>query len=403
MPDHAHKEDETSVSAYSKALMNILEDSTTERSLLRDSQKAVLNILDDFSLEKDRLQDSQRAVLNILEDFSGEKERLQDSQRAVLNILDDFAQEKERLQDMQRAVLNILEDLHVEKQQLIVTQDSLKLLTGELEERVQRRTDALMRANDTLADQAQRLQRASKYKSEFLANMSHELRTPLNSILILAKILADNPEKNLSEKQIKCANVICGSGTDLLTLINDILDLSKIEAGKMQIDLSEVPIAELVARLTDGFTALAAQKELNFRIVVGDAVPRTVRTDQKRLEQVLKNLLANAFKFTKVGGVRLKIATRVGTVDADDGQRSAAAQTYITFSVIDTGIGIPSEKQQLIFEAFQQADGSTSRQFGGTGLGLSISMSIARLLGGDIRVESQPDQGSVFMLSLPIG
>lgn len=234
---------------------------------------------------------------------------------------------------------------------------------------------------------ADELQRASRYKSEFLANMSHELRTPLNSSLILAKLLADNPAGNLSEEQVQFARSIYSAGNDLLTLINDILDISKVEAGKLEVH----PELTILARLVDGMKSLflpqAMEKALSFSVELADDLPPTLFTDRQRLEQILKNLLANAFKFTEKGSVTLRVEPRDGGM--------------LAFAVRDTGIGIAPEQQAAIFEAFRQADGTTNRRYGGTGLGLSISRELANLLGGQIEVQSAPGAGSTFTLVLP--
>src|SRR5262249_26523660 len=241
-----------------------------------------------------------------------------------------------------------------------------------------------------LEDKAEQLALSSKYKSEFLANMSHELRTPLNSLLILAKLLSDNDEGTLTEKQVEFARTIYNAGSDLLELINDILDLSKVEAGKMELNVAEIEpkaIADFVERT---FRPVADQKVLEFEVTVSPSAPPTLATDEQRLQQVLKNLLSNAFKFTEHGSVSLEIA---------------GVPEGVAFTVSDTGVGIPSDKLKLIYEAFQQADGTTSRRYGGTGLGLSISREIARLLGGEIRVASTAREGSSFSLvlrSLPL-
>jgi signal transduction histidine kinase len=233
-------------------------------------------------------------------------------------------------------------------------------------------------------------ERASEAKSQFLANMSHELRTPLNSLLILARLLADNSGGNLTPKQVQFAQTIHDSGIDLLVLINDILDLAKIESGAAatMLNVSTARLDDLRGELERGFRQLARQKGLAFEIAIEPGAPESLRTDATRLKQILKNLLANAFKFTQRGGVRLVIAP--------------APPHSVAFSVIDTGIGIPADKQQVIFEAFRQADGTTSRQYGGTGLGLSISRELAQLLGGQLSVWSEPGQGSTFTLALPV-
>src|SRR5205085_2996597 len=252
-----------------------------------------------------------------------------------------------------------------------------------------------------LEEKAQQLALSSEYKSEFLANMSHELRTPLNSLLILAKLIADNKEQNLTGKQVEFARTIYTAGNDLLTLINDILDLSKIEAGKMDINPTPVAVTEVERYVEQAFRPVAHEKRLEFDIAVADDLAATVFTDQQRLQQILKNLLANAFKFTHEGGVRLLIERApADTVFTNDVLRDA--DDVIAFAVSDTGIGVPSDKLRLIFEAFQQADGTTSREYGGTGLGLSVSREIARVLGGEIAVRSTVGEGSIFTLYLPL-
>jgi signal transduction histidine kinase/HAMP domain-containing protein/ActR/RegA family two-component response regulator len=253
-------------------------------------------------------------------------------------------------------------------------------------------------ARRTLEERAQQLATSSRYKSEFLANMSHELRTPLNSLLVLAKLLAENPDGNLSSKQVEFATTIHEAGSDLLRLINDILDLSKVEAGKMDVHPAEIPLDGLVEYLDATFRPMAAEKGLTFEVETSSSLPPMIYSDEQRLQQVLRNLLSNAVKFTAKGGVRLRVAP------AEDVTFTGPLRDepeVIAFSVADTGIGISEEKQHLIFEAFQQADGTTSRRYGGTGLGLSISKDIARLLGGEIKATSRLGHGSTFTLYLP--
>jgi signal transduction histidine kinase/DNA-binding response OmpR family regulator/HAMP domain-containing protein len=243
-------------------------------------------------------------------------------------------------------------------------------------------------ARRNLEEKAEQLALSSKYKSEFLANMSHELRTPLNSLLILSKLLADNEHGNLNEKQVEYAGTIHTAGSDLLSLINDILDLSKVEAGKMEVRPVPIGLEAVRDYVERAFTPVAEEKSLAFEVVLSEGLPEVITTDEQRLQQVLKNLLSNAFKFTDEGRVTLRL-------DPADGAR-------IAFTVADTGVGIPQDKLRLIFEAFQQGEGGTSRKYGGTGLGLSISREIARLLGGELDVRSAPGEGSEFTLYLPL-
>src|SRR5690242_6126553 len=299
-------------------------------------------------------------------------------------------QSEELLKEQQEELQQVNEELE-EKASLLAEQNA----------KVEQKNSEVESARQALEDKAQQLALSSKYKSEFLANMSHELRTPLNSLLILAKLLTENKDKNLSNKQVEFAQTIYSSGTDLLNLINDILDLSKVEAGKMEVNPVDVTIRDVTDFVERTFRPVAEQKNLTFAVDASPDAPSPIYTDGQRLQQVLKNLLSNAFKFTERGGVTMTIRR------ADKGRRFAArtldkADDVIAFGVKDTGIGIPRDKQQLIFEAFQQADGTTSRKYGGTGLGLSISREIARLLGGEIHVESTPGQGSVFTLFLPV-
>ena len=294
--------------------------------------------------------------------------------------------------------------------ELKTQQDELQKTNAELEQKarqlsdqnaeVERKNREIEVARSNLQEKAEQLALTSKYKSEFLANMSHELRTPLNSLLLLAEQLRQNREHNLSPKQLEMVKIIHGSGSDLLHLINDILDLAKIESGSVTLDIDDVPVSELCVHLRRTFSHLAEAKGLAFRLDFAPDLPQTIHTDQQRLEQVLKNLLSNAIKFTASGGVTLS-ARIVRSGWNPDHPVLSQASLVIAFIVTDTGIGIPEAKQRLIFEAFQQADASTSRRYGGTGLGLAISREIANLLGGELRAESQEGVGSTFTFYLP--
>jgi HAMP domain-containing protein/signal transduction histidine kinase/CheY-like chemotaxis protein len=301
-------------------------------------------------------------------------------------------------------------ELQQRSEELQSQQESLRLSNTELEEKaallaqqnraIEIKNNEIEQARRALEERAEQLALSSKYKSEFLANMSHELRTPLNSLLILARLLADNTDRNLTSKQVEFARTIHSAGSDLLQLINDILDLSKVEAGKMDIHPGELPVVQLVDYVEATFRPLTADKGLAFRVTVSADTPAVLHTDEQRLQQILRNLLSNAVKFTESGEVRLHIQPAEGVRFTDPGL--AGARAVLGFSVSDTGIGIPDDKLRVIFEAFQQADGTTSRKYGGTGLGLSISREIARLLGGEIRAESAPGRGSTFTLYIPV-
>ena len=296
------------------------------------------------------------------------------------------------LQARQTELTKKQEELHTTNEEL---QEKAQLLENE-KKQVENKNLEIEMARRALEEKAEQLALTSKYKSEFLANMSHELRTPLNSLLILSKLLAGNQTGNLNDKQVEFARTINSAGTDLLSLINDILDLSKIESGTVTIDVGDMPLSNLRQHMERTFRQLAADKGLRFAINVDPKLPQAVRTDEKRLQQVVLNLLSNAFKFTAEGEVRLDFKAERGSLNGVTRQIEGLA-----IMVTDTGIGIPQDKQKLIFEAFQQADGTTSRKYGGTGLGLSISREIARLLGGELRVESTPGKGSTFTLVVP--
>ena len=341
----------------------------TERALMERASE-MLAVAIRSGLDRSRLQ-------ALLEETQRQSEELQTQQEELRVSNEELEQQSRILQESQA--------------QMEVQQTELEQTNANLEEQTQQleyQREQLLRAQGAMTEKARELELASQYKSEFLANMSHELRTPLNSTLILAKLLADNKPGNLSGDQVKYASTIYAAGNDLLALINDILDLSKIEAGQATLSLEPVRLSRVLQSLTDPLRPLAQEKGLTLAATIAPDAPATMTTDPLRLGQVLKNLLSNALKFTEKGGVTLHVA--------------ASAGDTLSFVVTDTGIGIARDQQELVFEAFRQADGSTHRKYGGTGLGLSISRDLAHLLGGTLSVRSTPGEGSVFTLVLPV-
>ncbi len=311
-----------------------------------------------------------------LEETQTLNEELQVQQEELRTANEELEEQSRALEESQTALENQQSELRATNDQLAEQALNLDMKNA-----------ALTGAQEQLRQRALELERASRYKSEFLANMSHELRTPLNSSLILAKLLADNAAGNLNDEQVRFAQTIYSAGNDLLHLINDILDISKVEAGKLELVPEEVPLRRMVEGLARTFEPMARQKALEFSVAIDPNVPAAITTDRQRVEQILKNLLSNAVKFTDSG----KVAMTVGVTP----------EGWVQFGVRDSGIGIAPDQQEKIFDAFHQADGTTSRRFGGTGLGLSISRDLTSLLGGTLNVSSQPGEGSLFTLSLP--
>lgn len=358
----------------------------------------------------DQMTETIGVALNTIVADMRTQQLLQESQALTEELQtqqEELEESRDRLQDQARALAQSEILLKEQQEELKQSNEELQQLNEELEEKaelanvqkreVEQKNQEIEQSRLELEEKAEQLALSSKYKSEFLANMSHELRTPLNSLLILARLLADNASGNLSDKQVEYSRTIYSSGNDLLELINDILDLAKIESGTISVEAEVLPLGELQIYLERTFQQIAQNQGLSFTIARDPDLPLSITTDAKRLQQILKNLLSNAFKFTERGGVTLHI----GVVQGREGLLANGEGRAIAFAVTDTGIGISADKQKLIFEAFQQADGTTSRNYGGTGLGLSISRELAHLLGGTIQLVSQVDQGSTFTLYLP--
>ncbi len=358
---------------YNDVLEGVIELSSIEKfnpHLMRFFDEVGVGIAVALSATKSRLR-----LQELLEETQAQSEELQAQHSELENINAELEAQAAKLATSE-------EELKVQQEELLEANRELEERSTQLEERNQ----IIIERNAEIQKKAEELELSTKYKSEFLANMSHELRTPLNSILLLSRLLSENTQHNLDEEQIEYAKVIQSSGNGLLALIDEILDLSKIEAGHMQLEYSMVNVREAVAELQQLFAPVAKEKNLQLKIEVADEVPSLIETDKLRMDQIIRNLLSNALKFTSKGYVELSVFMR---------------NNMVAFSVKDSGIGIPQNKQQLIFEAFQQADGSTRRKFGGTGLGLSISRQLARLLGGDIELKSEVAEGSNFTLVIP--
>ncbi|QEC44775.1 response regulator [Pseudobacter ginsenosidimutans] len=352
-------------------LASIREYNTNEMAFLENISHIIGTVLNSVENRK-RLQE-------LLEETQSQSEELQAQHNELENINSELEAQTEKLQASE-------EELKVQQEELLEANEELEERARLLEEKNQ----LVFERNIEIQRKAEELEQSTRYKSEFLANMSHELRTPLNSILLLSRLMSENNENNLNSEQIEYARVIQGSGQGLLALIDEILDLSKIEAGKMELLYSDVPVKDVLEDMSALFTPIAKEKGIEFRTSIGEHAQRIIETDRLRLEQIIKNLIANALKFTSQGFVELQVSM------------TARNSNHISISVHDTGIGIAPEKQQLIFDAFRQADGSTRRKYGGTGLGLSISRELARLLGGEIMLQSEPGKGSIFTIDIPV-
>ncbi|MBP1153893.1 CheY-like chemotaxis protein/HAMP domain-containing protein [Paenibacillus sp. PvR098] len=355
-------------------------------------QKMIVQMAELFGILLNSIQGRIR-IEELLRIHQALNDELQSQSEELLSQQDELKASNEKLEEQTRELKASEEALQRQQEELEQGNEALMNKTAELEVQI-KETEEINRqvelAKESLERQALELALASRYKSEFLANMSHELRTPLNSLLILSQLLKENKEGRLSSKQVEYAETIYSSGCDLLRLIDDVLDLAKVESGRMEVNSEPVLLQEIADTLHKAFDPVALSKELQYEIRLGENLPASIQTDPSRLQQILKNLLSNAFKFTHSGGVVLEI------------RHAQKSELMLAFAVEDTGIGISSEKQEMIFEAFQQADGTTSRQYGGTGLGLSISRQLAFLLGGSLELESKEGSGSRFTLYLPM-
>ncbi|HET6255685.1 MAG TPA: response regulator [Puia sp.] len=361
---------------YEKRVTGVMELGSLEEYTPRDLE-FLGSIADNIGVAVHSIETRLR-LQQLLEETQAQTEELQSQHGELESLNMELETQAEKLQVSE-------EELKVQQEELMQTNQELEERSRALEEKNQ----LVLIRNLEIQRKAEELTLTTRYKSEFMANMSHELRTPLNSILLLSRLLSENGNHNLTDEQIEYARVIRNSGQGLLTLIDEILDLSRIESGKLPLEHTIVPVAEIVEDMRSLFMPIARDKNLELNFVIREGAPAQVETDKQRLEQILRNLLANAFKFTSKGSVTLMVGP------------SPAHSNFIELVVRDTGIGIPGDKHQLIFEAFQQADGSTRRKYGGTGLGLSISRELARLLGGEITLTSQPDEGSEFKVTIP--
>lgn len=366
---------------------------TLEEQLLAQLSQSLGIILNNIT-GRLRVEQLLRESQAMTEELQVQSEELQTQQEELRRSNENLEEQTEALKRSEDLLQRQQEELEHYNTELVAKTRALEEQVQEVEEK----NDEIEKARGQLEQQAKQLSITTKYKSEFMANMSHELRTPLNSLLILSQLLSENKDGNLSAKQIEYAQTIYMSGSDLLKMIDEILDLSKVDAGKMEINYEDVQLSDIESFVEQNFAALASRKEIDLKVHIAEDIPQNIVTDSHRVKQILRNLLSNAFKFTNSGSVELHVEkadkARVPAYLNDEAD-------YVAFSIKDTGIGIPADKTDLIFEAFQQVDGTTSRKYGGTGLGLSISRELSRLLGGGIVVESEEGKGSCFTLYLP--
>jgi len=369
------------------------------------SRMQLSEMLEQTQKQADLLQKQQADMQAINDDLEAQAYALSASEMKLQEQQEELRKANEELEEQAQALRASEESLQAQQEELRVINEELeaqaRLLADQRNELLEK-NEALSQSQQVLEDKTRALEMSSKYKSEFLSTMSHELRTPLNSILILSNSLADNKHGTLTEKQVEHARVINSAGSDLLALINDILDIAKVEEGKMQLVIEALEISDLAEHLRRNFEHVAQHRGLEFAVTVDPATPSTMFTDRQRLEQVLRNFFSNALKFTHQGSVSLHIAPAPEGIRFNRIQPSQGP--VIALAVKDTGIGVPKDKQELIFEAFQQADGTTSRKYGGTGLGLTISREFSQLLGGEVHLFSEGEgTGSTFTLYLPVG
>lgn len=344
---------------------------------------------------------SRTKLTELLTTTQSQSDKLQTQQEELRQSNEELEEQTKILQDSQAKLQAQQEEMEVQQEELRQTNETLEQQKSILEhqkDNIEIKNNELEKAQVTIQEKIKEVESASRYKSEFMANMSHELRTPLNSIILLSRLLADNKYGNLSEKQAKFADTVHSCGNDLLDLINEILDLAKVEAGKMELHPQDLHLRMISKKMDQFFSPTAREKNIQFEISIDDDLPLQIFTDIQKVEQVIKNLLSNAFKFTSKGSVRMLIqwARKLSDLPAHMDKEKT-----IAFQIIDTGEGIPDDKKTIVFEAFRQADGTTKRKYGGTGLGLSIAREFSRILGGDIHLDSQPGKGSTFTLFLP--